>query len=99
VAVAVRERLDRLSHDDHSAAARRAQRIAEIATDEAVISAGTYLEKAIVVDANRDPVLSGRLNDLLAVTRIRIESVTERHTAASGAIGQDRPPPLPRSGP
>lgn len=33
VAVAVRERLDRLSHDDHSAAPRRAQRIAEIATD------------------------------------------------------------------
>ncbi len=118
--------------------------------DEAVISAGTYLETAIVVDANRDPVLSGRLDDLLAVTRIRIEPVTERHTeiarqayqqfgkasghpaslnfgdcfayalarssatpllykgddfsqtditAASDAMGQDRPPPLPRSAP
>jgi ribonuclease VapC len=46
---------------------------------EPLISAGTYLEVAIVVDANRDPVLSGRLDDLLAVARVKVEPVTERH--------------------
>ncbi len=45
---------------------------------EPVISAGTYIETAIVVDSNRDPVLSGRLDDLVGVTRIRIEPVTKR---------------------
>lgn len=42
------------------------------------ISAGTYLETAIVIDANRDPVLSGRLDDLLAVAGITVEPVTQR---------------------
>ena len=36
------------------------------------MSAGTYLETSIVVDANRDPVLGGRLDDLLVTARIRI---------------------------
>ncbi|HWE68130.1 MAG TPA: type II toxin-antitoxin system VapC family toxin [Acidimicrobiales bacterium] len=44
-----------------------------------LVSAGTYLETAIVVDANRDPVLSGRLDDLIANARVGIEPVTERH--------------------
>ncbi len=43
------------------------------------VSAGTYVETAIVVDANRDPVLSGRLDELLAVTRITVDPVTQRH--------------------
>ena len=43
------------------------------------VSAGTYIETAIVVDASRDPVLSGRLDDLLSVTRAEIEPVTRRH--------------------
>ncbi len=43
------------------------------------VSAGTYVETAIVVDANRDPVLSGRLDDLLAVARVEVEPVTRRH--------------------
>jgi ribonuclease VapC len=43
------------------------------------ISAGTYLETAIVVDANRDPVLSGRLDDLLGVAAVRVEPVTRQH--------------------
>ncbi len=47
--------------------------------DEPLISAGTYIETAIVVDSNRDPVLSGRLNDLLAVTNVKIEPVTKQH--------------------
>jgi ribonuclease VapC len=44
-----------------------------------LVSAGTYLETAIVVDANRDPVLSGRLDDLIANARVGIEPVTELH--------------------
>ncbi len=44
-----------------------------------VMSVGTYIETAIIVDANRDPVLSGRLDDLVAVARIRVEPVTHRH--------------------
>ncbi len=43
------------------------------------VSAGTYVETAVVVDANRDPVLSGRLDELLAVTRITVDPVTQRH--------------------
>ncbi len=44
-----------------------------------LISAGTYIETAIVVDANRDPVLSGRLDDLLAAGQVQVEPVTKRH--------------------
>lgn len=47
--------------------------------NEPMMSAGTYLESAIVVDSNRDPVLSGRLDDLVAATGLRIEPVTQRH--------------------
>ncbi|MDE3074228.1 MAG: type II toxin-antitoxin system VapC family toxin, partial [Chloroflexota bacterium] len=43
------------------------------------MSAGTYVETAIVVDANRDPVLSGRLDELLAVSQLEIEPVSRRH--------------------
>lgn len=42
------------------------------------ISAGTYLETAAVIDANHDPVLSGRLDDLLAVAQVKVEPVTKR---------------------
>ena len=44
-----------------------------------LISAGTFLEAAIVVDANRDPVLSRRFDDLLAVSGVRIEPLAVRH--------------------
>ena len=46
---------------------------------EARTSAATYLETAVVVDANLDPVLSGRLDDLLAAVPITVEPVTRRH--------------------
>lgn len=46
---------------------------------EPLISAGTYIETAIVVDSNRDPILSRRLNDLLTVTHVKIEPVTKQH--------------------
>jgi ribonuclease VapC len=42
------------------------------------MSAANYLEAAIVVDGTRDPVLSRRLDDLLAGASITIEPVTER---------------------
>lgn len=42
------------------------------------MSAATLVETAIVVDANRDPVLSGRLDDLLAAVDVVIEPVTPR---------------------
>jgi ribonuclease VapC len=48
------------------------------AATEPRMSAATYLEAAIVVDANRDPVLSGRFDDLVAEAALRIEPVTEQ---------------------
>jgi ribonuclease VapC len=54
--------------------------IAALAGEDAPrISAGTYLETAVVVDANRDPVLSGRLDDLVTATHLQIEPVTRHH--------------------
>jgi len=44
-----------------------------------LVSAATYVETAIVVDANHDPVLSGRLDDLFAATRLEVEPVTRHH--------------------
>jgi ribonuclease VapC len=41
------------------------------------MSAAIYLETCIVVDANRDPVLSRRLDDLLRVARVKVEPVTQ----------------------
>jgi len=40
------------------------------------MSAASYLETAVVVDANRDPVLSRRLDDLLAAAAVSVEPVT-----------------------
>jgi ribonuclease VapC len=41
------------------------------------ISAATWLETAIVIDANGDPVLSRRFDDLVRQAALRIEPVTE----------------------
>lgn len=46
--------------------------------DPARMSAGTYLETCIVVDANGDPVLSGRLDDLIATARVKVEAFTSK---------------------
>ncbi len=43
------------------------------------MSAASYLETAVVVDANRDPVLSRRLDDLLAAAEVSVEPVTKAH--------------------
>jgi ribonuclease VapC len=42
------------------------------------LSAANYLETAVVVDANRDPVLSGRFDDLVRDASLIIEPVTEQ---------------------
>ena len=44
---------------------------------EPKMSAGTYLETAIVVDLNGDPVLSGRLDDLLTAVAMDVQPVTK----------------------
>lgn len=47
--------------------------------DDPMMSTGTYLETAIVVDANRDPVLSRRLDELLDAAGVRLEPVLPLH--------------------
>jgi ribonuclease VapC len=47
------------------------------AAEEPWMSAGTYLEAAVVVDAARDPVLSRRFDDLVAEAGIRVEPWTQ----------------------
>lgn len=49
------------------------------------MSAGTFLEAAIVVDANGDPVLSGRFDDVIAAAGIRVEPVTAEQAALARA--------------
>lgn len=39
------------------------------------VSAATYLESAIVIDGSRDPVLQRDFDELLAISRCRIELV------------------------
>lgn len=41
------------------------------------LSAATYVECSIVVDGRRSPMLSGRLDELLATHRVTLEPVTE----------------------
>jgi ribonuclease VapC len=56
---------------------------------EVKMSAGSYIETAIVVDLNRDPVLSGRLDDLLSVARIGIEPVTKEQAEVARRAYRD----------
>jgi len=41
------------------------------------ISAGNFLEAAVVIDSSRDPIASRRLDDLLQAANITIEPVTK----------------------
>lgn len=52
-------------------------RAAIAATDVRRISAASYVEAAIVVDAPRDPVASRRFDDFMARANIRIAPMTE----------------------
>ena len=51
-------------------------RAVTVSTEPKRISAANYLEAGIVVDANRNPLLSRRLDDLIAQTEITVEPVT-----------------------
>ena len=56
-------------------AAKYAQAIQDASTRR--ISAASFLEAAIVIDAGRDPIASRRFDDLLREARFIIEPVTE----------------------
>lgn len=43
------------------------------------MSAVTFAETSIVIDAGRDPIASRRVDDLIRAARITIEPVTEAH--------------------
>ncbi|MFZ0214436.1 MAG: type II toxin-antitoxin system VapC family toxin [Candidatus Dormiibacterota bacterium] len=53
------------------------------------ISAATYLETAIVVDANRDPVLSRRFDDVLSVAGVEVQSVTREQAEVARQAYRD----------
>ena len=53
------------------------------------MSAATYLETCIVVDANGDPVLSRRLDELLRVAEVQVEPVTREQADIARAAYRD----------
>jgi ribonuclease VapC len=53
------------------------------------MSSANYLEAAIVVDANRNPLLSRRFDDLIAGTGIIVESVTRDQAEIARAAYRD----------
>jgi ribonuclease VapC len=53
------------------------------------LSAAAYLETAIVVDGNRNPILSRRLDELLRTSRIVIEPVTAEQARIARAAYRD----------
>jgi len=53
------------------------------------MSAATFVEACIVVDANRDPVLSRRLDDLLRVAGVVVEPVTREQADIARAAYRD----------
>jgi ribonuclease VapC len=52
------------------------------------MSAATYLETAVVVDANRDAVLSGRFDDLVRAVPLGIEPVTAQQAELGRRVYQ-----------
>jgi ribonuclease VapC len=53
------------------------------------MSAASYLEAAIVVDANRNPLLSRRFDDLIVRTEIIVEPVTREQAEIARAAYRD----------
>ena len=53
------------------------------------MSAASYLEAAIVVDANRNPLLSRRLDDLIVQTEIVVEPVDREQAEIARAAYRD----------
>ena len=60
-----------------------------ITTEPKRMSAANYLEAGIVVDANRNPLLSRRLDDLLVQTEIEVEPVTREQAEIARAAYRD----------
>jgi ribonuclease VapC len=53
------------------------------------MSAANYLEAGIVVDANRNPLLSRRFDDLIVRTEIAVEPVTREQAEIARAAYRD----------
>jgi ribonuclease VapC len=53
------------------------------------MAAANYLEAAIVVDANRNPLLSRRLDDLIVQTEIVVEPVDREQAEIARAAYRD----------
>jgi ribonuclease VapC len=69
--------------------APRFQRALTISTGPKRMSAANYLEAAIVVDANRNPLLSRRLDELIVQTEITAEPVTREQADIARAAYRD----------
>ena len=54
-----------------------------------LISAANFLEASIVVDANRDPILSRRFDDLLNMAQVKIEPVSDLHARLARSAYRD----------
>ena len=69
--------------------APRFLRAIAVSTEPKRISAANYLEAGIVVDANRNPLLSRRLDDLIVQTEIQAEAVTPQQADIARAAYRD----------
>ena len=69
--------------------APRSLRAIAVSTEPKRISAANYLEAGIVVDANRNPLLSRRLDDLIVQTEIQVEAVTPQQADIARAAYRD----------
>jgi len=69
--------------------APRFLRALTMSTEPKRISAANYLEAAIVVDANRNPLLSRRLDELIVQTEIMAEPVTLEQANIARAAYRD----------
>ena len=64
-------------------------RVLTMSAEPKRMSAANYLEAAIVVDANRNPLLSRRLDDLIVQTEIMAEPVTLEQADIARAAYRD----------
>ncbi len=69
--------------------APRFQRALTLSTNRKRISAANYLEAGIIVDANRNPLLSRRLDDLIVQTEIEVQPVTLEQANIARAAYRD----------
>src|ERR1700722_20954352 len=69
--------------------AYRFLRAITVSTEAKRISAANYLEAGIVVNANRNPLLSRRLDDLIVQSDIEVESVTPQQADIARAAYRD----------